>query len=137
MKYELTEETKQVFLIQMHEIINTTVCSLVKDFKSPNNESLDYCSLSKEEEEFISKIKNDPLSHSVLTKLLQGSLESAFFTLTTLIDGFSIPNPEFGKWNEVLLIDRPKTYEEDPNFMKESFHEAYDIWESMNNLNKK
>ncbi|WP_298545374.1 hypothetical protein [uncultured Aquimarina sp.] len=136
MKYELSEETKQIFLLQIHEIINKTVYSVIKNFKDSKSDFLFDQSLLKEEEQFFNKIKKSPLACSIIEELLRDGLDSAFFNLTNLIDGISAPNPEFGKWNEVLLIDKPKDFEEDPNFMKESFHEAYDIWEKMNSLNK-
>ncbi|WP_299260460.1 hypothetical protein [uncultured Aquimarina sp.] len=136
MNYELSEETKQIFLLQIHEIIHKTVSSVLKNFKDSDVGDLVYSSISKEEKEFLDKIKNSSLACSIIEKLLNDGLDSAFFDLTNVIDGLSVPNPEFGKWNEVLLIDRPKDYLEDPNFMKESFHETYDIWEKMNSLNK-
>ncbi len=126
---KLSEESKKVFLLEIHEIINRNVSFTLDKFKKGS--SLACFVLTDEEEEYIESNKSSPLLHSIIEKIITRNLDDAFFSLMGLLDGLTNPNPKFGEWNNVLLVDMPIDYDGDSTLLNEVFFSAFDEWKKI------
>jgi hypothetical protein len=125
---KLSQENKNALLFQMHQIIYECLDSTINKFKNQDKNSLDYFVLTDEEEVYINKIKESPILHKVLEKILTRSLDDSFFNFLSIIDGTSEPLDKFGKKSDVLLIDMPDEFDEHYDFLHDDFFESYDRW---------
>ncbi|MFC5047670.1 hypothetical protein ACFSTE_05950 [Aquimarina hainanensis] len=133
---KLSEENKNAFLLQIHQIIYQNIKFTLDKFESLDKNSLEHFALTEEEENFINTIKSSSLLQSILKKILINNLDNAFLDLLSIIDGVSEPLSEFGKKTDFLLVDMPEEFNEHYDFLHDEFFETYDTWEQMHNFSK-
>ncbi|MEL6303178.1 MAG: hypothetical protein AAFQ20_00145 [Bacteroidota bacterium] len=132
--YRLGLKNERIFLMEIHEIIHSSIVEAMTRFNRSNNEDLNHYGFDKETEEFVRTCVEKGILKSMIAKVLEREMDKAFFDLLSLLDGIREPHEEIGEWNGLILIERPEGMYEDVHCLGEGFHEAYDLWKEYKDL---
>lgn len=130
---QLSKINREIILVQAHEIINSFASSMCEDF-TKSNTGVFACSFSEEEEKLIERLREERHFESFFKKILISYAEDVFFSFFSIIDGVADPDPKFGNWTEVLLVNMPEKFNKHYEFLHDHFDEAYDIWKQYKDM---
>ncbi|MDO1451569.1 hypothetical protein Q0590_35180 [Rhodocytophaga aerolata] len=129
---ELSEKNLKTLLISVHRGIEESANKTANNiFNARLGKLIDYPpngGLTDEEKEALKELKGNEDLKTALRKVIASSTANAFFDFFNLIDGTTDPEPGTGKWTEVLIVDKPKDFDEDQAFLHDEFYATYWDW---------
>jgi hypothetical protein len=128
----LSTENRTTLLIHLHKSIeeaaNTNANHIIN---GRLNQLINYPpngGLTDDEIGALKKLKGDEYLKSALRKVLASTTADVFFDIFNIIDGTADPDPGTGEWTEVMLVDKPKDFDEHVEFLHDDLYGTYWDW---------
>lgn len=113
----LSEKNRKILIEYIHQKLEEYSKSLVREILSENPR---FKPFGKKEEEALNVMKENPSGFSsLLEKMLWHNGHDLFFDFFCILDG--VGDPEDKEWSDVLLIDKPKDFNEHVEFLHDKF----------------
>lgn len=128
----ISKESIKTLLVQLHKSIEDSANSTANQL---NNGQVDWLinyppngGLTESEKSSLDILKNNTNLRNALRKVLASNSASVLFELFSIIDGVSDPDPNTGKWSEIMFVDKPDDFDEHRAFLHDQLYETYWDW---------
>lgn len=129
---KLSEQNRTTLLVHLHKVIEEIAdVQANKILQGRSEQLIDYPQnggLTGEEQQELKKLQGNEIMRDALRKVLASNSASVFFDFFNIVDGTGDPDPETGKWSEIMLIDMPKDFDGHIEFLHDHFYDTYWNW---------
>lgn len=129
---QLSDQNRQTLLTDLHRIIEEqTQQTIEKIFSHPLEDRSIYppdVTKSTEEKQALAALPHDAHLQNALKKIFQDNTATVLFRFFSIIDRVGYPDPHYGKWSPVVLVDLPEDHHQEMGHLHDHFFETYWDW---------